>query len=437
MYLRLNPIYQLKRDYLEIMLEPRILQVNRYNNPSYVEISPSLFEFLKLCDGSMQFSEVIESLAKLYEDQSYVSLAADYEDVLEPLVAKQIIILQPEQIKSEVKVIDFEQLIIPSAISLEVTDKCQLECKHCFNSYNQSTGNFVDFEKLNDFLILSRKIGIQAMFLTGGELLLHPQIEQIIDEVTKSYNSVTIATNGYKLINASIIKRIMPLNVTVQISIDGDEAYHNQFRGRKTSYENAYHNLRNLINHQVQTQVAYTVNTSNVKYIEEQIIKARDLGVSVFTIGALTLSGNAIANNLQPLEINEFIELTSRLSEMYTTDDFMVSNDCSYNKLQELADAIPHPNKCGAGNRVLHFDPNLSVYPCASLTKIKLGENADLNLMKIIDISNSAKTLDYASPTPKLCRKCMHDFKCGGCLGNKLIELENKECILADDKHNL
>jgi len=95
-------------------------------------------------------------------------------------------------------------------IHLAITSRCNLGCPRCFYRYS---GNVeISFHKITELFKDWKEYGITRVAIGGGEPLLHPQIESIVDLGMKLFESLTITTNG------TILKKIKPS--AIHISVD-------------------------------------------------------------------------------------------------------------------------------------------------------------------------------------------------------------------------
>ncbi|WP_051685602.1 radical SAM protein [Clostridium sp. KNHs205] len=114
---------------------------------------------------------------------------------------------------------------------LQITEKCNLRCNHCFLSAEYE-GNQMPYESITNMVIpYFKKNNIIKVTLTGGEPLVHEKIYDIIEAFDQNKISVTVCSNG-SLLDATIIKRIKKHeNVKFNISLDGfSNASHGGFR---------------------------------------------------------------------------------------------------------------------------------------------------------------------------------------------------------------
>lgn len=106
----------------------------------------------------------------------------------------------------------------PVFAHMVVTRRCNLACTYCseFDDFSKP----VPIEEMLQRVDLLAALGTTAITLTGGETLLHPQLEDIIARIRSHGMIVVMITNGYLL----SVDRIEKLNRAgldrMQISID-------------------------------------------------------------------------------------------------------------------------------------------------------------------------------------------------------------------------
>lgn len=131
---------------------------------------------------------------------------------------------------------------------------CNLKCKHCYLSCMPTSKNrFLPLDKIKNALEDSKKLKIQEIYLTGGEPLLHPDINNIIRMGLKHAN-VTIVSNGTQINDkkAKFLRQIEMDNdneIIFRISIDHYlEEKNDEIRG-KGIFKKAFTGVENLIRH--------------------------------------------------------------------------------------------------------------------------------------------------------------------------------------------
>ena len=115
-----------------------------------------------------------------------------------------------------------------SQLMLYATTKCQSRCKHCSIWKKEET-----FLTLNDIkLIMSSKCITTAttIGLEGGEFLLHPESDAIMEWFSKNHPKYTLLTNG--LLHQKVIDAVRNYHPShLYISLDGDKETYKHMRG--------------------------------------------------------------------------------------------------------------------------------------------------------------------------------------------------------------
>jgi MoaA/NifB/PqqE/SkfB family radical SAM enzyme len=114
---------------------------------------------------------------------------------------------------------------LPVYASADITNACNLKCKHCYWWKNWKQGRELSPEEWrtvirNKFV----KENVYQVALTGGEPLLRPEVIKVFREEVR--NNIYVVTNG-----------TLPLidfnRISYFVSIDGTEKIHNYIRGLK------------------------------------------------------------------------------------------------------------------------------------------------------------------------------------------------------------
>lgn len=136
----------------------------------------------------------------------------------------------------------------PIQCYIEITDQCNLKCRHCFASAEKNNKNFLKLSDIKTIYSQIENFGIVYINISGGEPLLNPDFFEIM-ELTSHYNyDLSLLTNGI-LWNEGLIKKLKsvidPKKVMIQISVDGQFEIMNKQRHMTISeYEKVLDNIR-------------------------------------------------------------------------------------------------------------------------------------------------------------------------------------------------
>ena len=160
--------------------------------------------------------------------------------------------------------------VYPQTCSFELTNRCNLRCKHCYIGEPPKTKEL----STNNVLKIIGNIadaGFLAVPISGGEALLRDDITPILKEV-KNYNmDVILSTNGTLLTKNKINELKSYLDI-VCISLDShNETIHDSFRGVKDAHKLALMGVKNCIDNDIPVRIFTTLTKFNYDKLPEFI----------------------------------------------------------------------------------------------------------------------------------------------------------------------
>ena len=92
-------------------------------------------------------------------------------------------------------------------LRIVLTTKCNYKCKYCFAEGEQDKQvRIIPLEKLKRTLKIAKKFGINKIKLTGGEPLLYPQIEKLLQYIREIEIPYVDLTTNISMLNEENIK---------------------------------------------------------------------------------------------------------------------------------------------------------------------------------------------------------------------------------------
>lgn len=263
-----------------------------------------------------------------------------------------------------------------STLHIELTDNCMCKCPHCYVGEHKSTSlSLIDFIQIIDEFILN---GATSINYSGGEPTLNPEFSQIIKYGKTQGLYQTLFTNG--CIKDDLFISIYDNIDAIQVSIDGDENYHNKFRGKLNLYATVIDSLSKFAQMNKPIIIAMAVTMENVNLIPHVYNLAKKF--------------NATFRMSPPAPIGRFNHDTNYYKELLSS----IMQICKlYNIL--LPELCPSHSICNAINKKIYIDVHQNLYPCPLLTKNQFliahyeqGKlEATLTSQKIKDIRSAIK----------------------------------------------
>jgi MoaA/NifB/PqqE/SkfB family radical SAM enzyme len=156
---------------------------------------------------------------------------------------------------------------VPPVFIATITDECNLRCPNCLfilNPDNKFFNSFITPEKFRTVLEKhnpDRKADV--MFLTGGEPLMHPKLDELID-ISKEYKlTVKMSTNGMLVKkNISLLRRLDYINVSMD-SYDA-ETFGRYRGGTPKQFETIVEGLTALRENGIYFSTSFVLSAENI-----------------------------------------------------------------------------------------------------------------------------------------------------------------------------
>lgn len=197
-----------------------------------------------------------------------------------------------------------------------LTEECNLRCRHCwiapkFHSRGRSNTG-LELALVQSIMEQAKPLGLLGVKLTGGEPLLHPQIEDILELIRTQNLRLTVETNGV-LCTPEIARELAECKrPLVSVSLDGaDAGTHESVRGIAGCFGAALEGIRNLTKAGVRPQIVMTVMRDNNNQVEAVVRLAESLGVGSvkFNMVQPIGKGRTMYEGGETLTIEELVDL--------------------------------------------------------------------------------------------------------------------------------
>ena len=160
--------------------------------------------------------------------------------------------------------------------SVDLTNRCNLRCKHCYFFEQDNPDEFTDEQWLEKFKEMGTSWNkTRSVTWIGGEPLLR---KELIEQGKKYFAHNLIVTNGL------ITLPDWP-DVHFHISLDGDKDSHEKMRNQKGIYEKI---KRHADRPELNVVMAYCITSLNVDHIEKVLEEWHPIGIKGFLFSFYT-----------------------------------------------------------------------------------------------------------------------------------------------------
>lgn len=213
------------------------------------------------------------------------------------------------------------QMEYPAIISMQITSRCNLHCRHCYNCSGEANLDlpYNDIIRTIDWM---HQNNILSLGLTGGEAVLYPQIFDVITYASSKRMIVSLNSNGYAMTKSTIIKLVKSGLQKLYISIDGGANIHNDIRGKKDSYEKAIEAIKMALQEKLECEIFFTCSSLNFDNVIEVISIGKEFSVPVNILRFHRLGRGANGNiqELEPAQIQKLIHTVKENRDVVMLD---------------------------------------------------------------------------------------------------------------------
>ncbi len=310
----------------------------------------------------------------------------------------------------------------------DITNKCNLRCKHCYNADKYFNKESVDFSPDELSLEESLKIveliaqnGFERIHFLGGEPLASPNLFSVIKRAKEFGMLITMNSNA-TLLSPDVQEKLIDLQVDhFAASIDGTTIETNDRIRGKGTFKIVCENMRQLnerinnVNSSMQTALVSTITKANYKEIKELPQLAADVGCKLISLTSFVESGNGIKSK-------DFFSSSCKI--LFDAIEDMVSNELvQFDNLYLQLDMRPlvveyllgkydtkilyNPYNawCCAGEDIWYLEADGNVHPCL-VYRLQPGLNAQsrgifqsqklkLGYLSIQDVEESKYWCDF------------------------------------------
>lgn len=281
---------------------------------------------------------------------------------------------------------------------VELTNKCNLRCKHCYGSFDYKNDKILNLDKLKKVIHDASSNGTYQLDLTGGEPMLYPNLIELLSFAYDEGMLVRIFTNLTLLSDDKLNKLIKYGVKEIVTSLDSSNSeIHDAFRGQNDCFNNTIVSIKKLKEKGFPVSVNTMIGNHNKDSIDSLVKFITDLKVKS-VLDVIVPVGRGI-------ELNENIKDSAKLIKNI------------YDNYYKIIDKNAISVHCGIGNRFIYVKSDGNIYICPSLIeeKFKLGNIDNYSTIQIWQEMTKNFSNFFCNSKRNKCGDCK-----GGCRARSL-----------------
>ena len=298
-------------------------------------------------------------------------------------------------------------------LQLELTDACNERCIHCYlpNTKKDKCKALSKNQVINILHQYREMEGLKVVF-SGGEILLHPQFFDIMEEC-KRLNLMILLQSNLLSLTEKDIQKIKVLDIfNVQVSLYSTNAYiHETITRRKGSFAKTKHNLELLVKHNIPAMISCPVMDVNFSTVRELHRYANEMGLDIYFDFMMMAECNGCKDNLATrLDVKQAKEALKFYLDVSPTYIEAISES---NTLEEALSKkyARRRTMCDILSASLCIDSDGTIYPCPGWNGLKLGNINSMTLSEAWNSDDANKLRKIGIKDYTKCQKCdMHNF---------------------------
>ncbi|MBX4265670.1 radical SAM protein [Clostridium estertheticum] len=411
--------YRMDSKQMMILQAPKQQIENRALGGQMYEINEISMEILFQFDGTKKYQDILDYFSEKYKECNN-DVDIKIKNLLAPLVEQYGFEIKKQEspILHEIKIKKYHN-IYPTVVSVELTDRCNLRCKHCYGDFCVENSDYIPKDKLVHIFKSMKDVGVVTVELSGGDPSVYPYTAEAIElAFDAGIQAVMLLTNGVSL-NENLIDTVVRHKDKMFVQIDVhslDNEYFDWFTGSKGNLDHVKKNIDTLVSKGVQLKLASIITPKNYHEILDIAEWSYQHGAKVFATSPVIDIGRAKSKLVNKDlifttmdEFEKYANLLEKVSKLYP------------GLMQVKTPEQLKKKNCGAltsmGSIKANGDFKLCTMDTGKYFNLNLGNILESSMKEIYD-----KNIDFLNgfmnlqlPKESICGNCKYIFYCNSC----------------------
>lgn len=331
----------------------------------------------------------------------------------------------------------------PSVIIWNITNGCNLLCKHCYVGADfHKAEKELTHEEAMDLVDQIGAAQVPLLFITGGEPLMRPDVWDILAKAQSYGIKLALSTNAV-LIDDEAADKLLKYGVDyVGISLYGPEEFHDEYVLVPGTYKRVVAAIKRLQDRGIKVGIKTTVNAATFPNFFKLIDVAKELGATLIYPCDLISSGRAVDLHNQRIGKAQWQQIAD-----YMLDDVINNpNGIEYDigalpsiavylaervaekglSNEKAINRLKIKSACPVGKGLMGINSEGNILPCSFVQDFNVGNIRELG------VQGGIKKLFEIGKTPVTgkCGDCKYTDMCRGC---RVKAYHNANDIMGED----
>jgi sulfatase maturation enzyme AslB (radical SAM superfamily) len=330
----------------------------------------------------------------------------------------------------------------PEFLVFPVTYRCNLSCKSCSCPEQAREVGEMDIEgikKCLKYLKINSQAVVKKVNLTGGELFLRKDVDEIIEQLVHiGASDIGISSNGLNVNKTcetfeELLKKFPHINWGIQLSLDGPEKIHNLIRGNPKAYKSVLTAINQLLElrnkYEFTLSTNYTISQENIAYVRDfSAWMDLNYGNSIGRDYTFSIYSNLYINS-QKAQISEQFNKKEYLENLYKVGIwlFREKGDLFAYDIALMTKGFKRFTPCSFQDQGYFLEPNGNLYKCSVYKESFIDSALEDNTISHDSAFNAYKRISHN------CSTCFNN--CGNYLSSHgYYDLLTSEYIRSRDR---
>ncbi len=255
-------------------------------------------------------------------------------------------------------------------VTIQVTTSCPYKCPQCYMAKGEA---FIPLEMAKEKIDISHKFGAMAVQMTGGEPILYPYLNHLIEYATKKGMFSFLSTSGFEHSKSKYSKLKESGLSLICVSLNGILEEHN------ATTRNGFHESISAIQDAVLSGLPCYVNVvvsdDNIKQLQQIAYFLKTMGVAGVCV-------------LRPFPSNDNQYIPSVSKETIVNLQNIVKENVDFIRVENCFKEYWEYGKaevfkcCDQGNRVIFVNVNGTISPCSKKMNYRYETMCELQARK-------------------------------------------------------